>query len=323
MSDDPMAHLARLRRPGAVIGWIAALYLLTTIPLSIVSLEQGWRHPVEGMTAWMVAFLVLAAPLSGLATVLAARAERAATGLRHPMRGAWLGVSLGAFLVAHWAIHLLWTPIAAFWALTSSWNREDHLVGAFLGLLAWAFALGGAWLARSTARRLRARDWEGVTAVERPRSLPRIPTPWLAALAYGWAVGPLSLVAGAVGVDDDVPLLATFVWCAVGVVPAAVGATYGAWLDDGFRRGAPARLRARALELFGSVWVVHWTPVYLVALAPLWNDHDHEARLAVTLLAATSIVLGMAAWSWGRSAGAGPADAPGGAPGTGEPAPTG
>lgn len=302
MSNDPTAHLARLRRPGAVIGWIAGLYLLTTIPLSVVSFDEGWRHPVEAMTAWMVAFLVLAAPLSGLATVLAARAERAATGLRHPMRGAWLGVSLGAFLVAHWFVHLAWTPIAAFWALTSSWDREAHFVGAGLGLLAWGFAVGGAFLARATGRRLAARDWEGITGAAARRSVPRIPTPWLGALAYAWAVAPIALGVGVIAVDEDLPLLMPFAWALAGLVTASAGAAFGAWLELGYRSGGPGRFTPRSVELFGCAWAAHWAFVYAVAVAPMWSDGDHESRLAVSLVAAVAIVLGVGAWSWGRAA---------------------
>ena len=148
MGKDLLAHHPRLRSPAAAIGWVAGLYLLTTIPMTFVSFDENWRRPVQGMILWMLAWVVLALPLTAIATALAVRVEQAATGVRHPQRAGWAGVALGVMLAAHWALHLLWSPAYMLWVLTENYRREDHVVGAVVAGVAWVFALAGVGIAR-------------------------------------------------------------------------------------------------------------------------------------------------------------------------------
>ena len=50
MPTDQLSHHPRLRRPAAVIGWVAGLYVVTTIPLAVGLFDEAWRHPMEGRT---------------------------------------------------------------------------------------------------------------------------------------------------------------------------------------------------------------------------------------------------------------------------------
>lgn len=299
MSTDRLGHLARLRRPAAVIGFVAGLYALTAVPAGVLAFSENWRRPFETLTLWLFALLFGAFPLAALATTLAVRMERAATGVQHPQRFGWAGVSMGVFLTTHWASQLVWTPMLFFGALTSSYRREEQLVGAVVGLVAWFFAVAGFFIARVTLRRMRARDWTDLEPAEAPRRW--ISTPWLGAIGYGLALLPMSGGFGAFAVDEA-PLIAVVVWGGAGLVAAGLGGAWGAWASDGMKHlSEPTRSGPRWLELSGAAWTAHWIPFWFIAASPLWSDWDHTEQLVASLLAAMAITVGTAAWSYGRA----------------------
>ncbi len=306
MSEHALSRLARLRRPTAAIGWVAGLYLLSAAPLSTLLLGEGWRRPVDALTAWLVAFAVLALPLVPVAAALAARMERAATGVRHPQRAGWVGVALGVLLAAHWMPALWWTPAYLLWGLGSSYARERMLVGALASGLAWVGVVAGVGIARRTGRMLRQRRWDR-SVPDRPRRLPRIPTPWLGALAYAVALAPLGAGVAAMAVDEGAAALVASGWGAVGLVLCGLAAAWGAWAATGLERARdPGSVGGAfgpvALELFGAAWAGHWAPFWVVAAAPFWGRYDHDAQLVASTVASALIAAGVASWSYGRAA---------------------
>lgn len=297
MRTDPLAHLPRLRRPAAAIGWIAGLHLVSMLPLTVAMVDESWRRPVSGLTLWMGLWLLSAVPLTAIATLIAVRLERAATGITHPMRLAWLGVALGALLGAHWFWLLFWAPAYLLEAATTSHRFEQNLAGAVLALVPWAFFAVGVAVARITNRRMGARSWEGL---EPTPSSTWIPTPVLGALAYGMALFPLGVGTAAVAIDERAPLAAIAGWAVLGVVLAGGGAAWALWTADGLNR-APRAAPVAFWELFGLAWVAHWLPAWLLSAMPFHASSRHDEQLVASIGMALLLLAGTAAWSFGRA----------------------
>ena len=299
---NPFEGIHRARRPAAVLGWVGALYIVATLPLALINIEENWRHVSTGLAVWLGLFLVAALPLAGLGTVLAARVERAATGLRHPKRMGWAGVALGAMMFAHWAVHLAWTPLLLLNALGGGYRREDNLLGAVLALMAWAFVAGGVYLAVWSARQLRRRDWTGVDAVRAPRRFPRLPTALLGGVVWVFATGLTSLTVGFVAAAEHEPVLGVMLWGLLGLVAITAGAIYGSWVYRGLEYSGAIGGWSRFFELAGAAWMAHWLPFFAIAIAsPMWGADHHGAQLVAAVLCAMAITMGTAAWSWGHS----------------------
>jgi hypothetical protein len=300
-ATNPLASLHRARRPAAVLGWVGALYIVGTAPLAIANMGQNWGDVSSGLAVWLALFLVAALPVAGLGTILAARVERAATGLRHPQRAGWSGVALGAMLLAHWAVHLVWAPLLFLMAMGENHRREEHLVGAVLALMAWGFAAGGIYLSVWSARHLRQRDWTGVDALRGPRRLPRLPTPILGACVWLFSTGLGSLAVGAVSAEQHEPVLGVMLWGMAGVATIALGAAYGSWVYRGLPHNGAQGGWSRFIELAGAAWMAHWLPFFVTTLfTPMWGSNHHDAQLVAAVLVAIAISIGTACWSWGR-----------------------
>ncbi len=290
------------RRVLLAILTVGLAYAVFSVPPALINLDENWRHVGEGIAIWSVAWLVMAFPLSLVVGVLAARMERAQTGLRHPKRAAWVGVSLGVLLVAHWVVHLSWSPAQLLWGLTGSYRQEAHLVGAVVGLLAWAFAGAGLTLAVRTYRALSKRNWEGVDDMRLPRRLPRIPTPWAIALVYLVFSLPLGVLAVALAADAHQVGPALLLWTGVGFIGPLMWTAVALRIVKGLPHASTAtQPAARFFEQLGAIAVLHWVPFWGFTLfAPAWR-YQHADQLFCSVYSGLALVFCAALWSYGRT----------------------
>ena len=290
------------RKPFAFILVIGLLYGLISAPFALANLNANWRQVATGLALWSMGGLLIALPLSGLVGRLAARLERAETGLRHPKRAAWLGVSVGTLLVSHWLIHLAWSPMQMLWGLTGHREQEQHLIGGVLAIVAWMFAGAGLTLAIRTRRALTARSWENVTALRGPRRFPRLPTAWVIAAAYlCFSISP-AIVLAALTADGYAPSVAVGLWTFTGLVAPVLVAAAAARLAGGLPHASPSiQPGARFLEQLGAIMVLHWAPFWLITLCwPVWRS-PHTDQLFSAVYSGFLLVLCTAVWSVGRT----------------------
>lgn len=282
--------------PVAVLlsGWS----LLIGFPATL-NMSETWDRPIEGLVLWMIATLLGALPVGLAAGVLAARLERAATGWRHPQRGLWVAFGLGASLVVHWALHLLWSPMLFVSGLGR--GSRTQLAGSVLALLAWVFVGLGLGLAASAWARLTRRTAEGVPGRDGPRRVPRLDTAWVAALSYAPFALPLGLLGTLLSIEVDIAT-GTGAWFVFGLVLlglSSLGATalYGRLPHA---RG-PHHPTRRMGELFGALLSVHWGLVLVLVLLPGWSSHLRADRLAFAITAALLLTGAVALWGVSRA----------------------
>lgn len=298
---DPTRTLHPLRRPAAVIGLGGLAYLVSTAPIAAVLAEESWYRPLQALVVWVAVLALSGLPLVAGLTVLAARAERALTGLRQGQRSGWAGVALGVVLFLHWLPLCVWWMAVWGQFLTGASPRGSLFEAGLLLTVAPVGLAFGAGLARWTGRRLRRRDWSDVLEGQRIRRFPRVPTPWLGGGTWLVATGPAALLWGAVIADEAEAWIGAAVWAGLGVVAASLAGAYGAWLYRGGPDGDGTRAsRHRWLRGGGVVWTAHWLPFFAISLLePLWGRSHHGEQLTAALLASVALVLGTAMASYG------------------------
>ena len=113
---------------------------------------------------------------------------------------------------------------------------------------------------------------------------------------------PMGMALGAIAVDEGTMFVPLGGWGVAGLGASSVGALWGAWALEGLEHSRePTNFRPRALELLGALTAAHWLPLWLVVTWPAWADHLRVERLLASLGAAIWLVLGVAAWSYGRA----------------------
>jgi len=296
---DRMSKVVRMARPTGVLALISCGYGALASLASLALFLEAARHPEQGLGLWIV-LCVFVVPLVGVgAGILAARAERAVTGLRHPRRPVWVLAALGAIGLAHWVALAAWVPVIVVTGLLGPSHRlDDAFEGALMVSPSWVFAGLSAAVLYGTLRVLRARSWEGVTGERRSR-LPRLPTAVVAAGVYGVCMGIPALVMSLLALEERALGIAVGGWMVAGVVGAGGLAAYAIWLYRGLPHALGRQVDSlRFAETFGALWGVHWCIPFALALLPVWDDGS--ARFLFAVVTAMFWVVGVGCWTGGR-----------------------
>lgn len=288
---DRLNAVGRMARPSGVLALISIGYGMLAGIAAATIMFASWRHPEEGLGAWIMLGIAVSLPAGITAGVLVARVERAATGLRHPQRFLWVLASVAAMVLAHWTVFALWLPLLVL---------DGEIDDAIYIVPAWIFAaLAGAGLF-GAMHLLRGRTWNGVTG-DRRTTLPRVSTTVVAAFLYTVVALLPGLFVAMLAMEERDLAVAIGGWLAAGALVPSAAAMIAVWLYRQLPYGQGRNIGSlRFAELVGALWTTHWAVPFALAMIPLWDKGTGD-RFIFASTAGLALVIGVGCWSFGRA----------------------
>ena len=301
---DPFAKVPKRARPMRNLIWASLLYAALWTGPSIALMWEAKKEVFTLFCVWMFPWFFLALPCGLVAGFLATRLEHHALQKLHPGRWAWIGVGALTLTAAHFAPYLLFAPFLVAHAFESSWQFEERLLGAFVALLFWLPVITGcafAGLAKAMLQRRQfTKDHQIITKMRFPL---RLNSRLLIAIFYGLAAFVPSLTLFAWLLEESgasyTPLFLGL-WAIVGallifIINRRLGGVRRnlAVIDSSFTSlDVDKDVRLAKRELAGTIWTIHWLPLYLVGLMPRWNQVEKDAQWMLITSSILMILLG-------------------------------
>jgi len=295
-------RIPRLARPGTWLVVITLVYAaLVAIPQVALMADEFSHDPIEAIVGWGMLWPFMGLPLSLLAGVLLARLDRASRGKRPRRAWLWLMEAMWANLLAHFLVFAAWTPALLVWAgFESRLGREMEEIAQ--SAAAWLpLVLGGVMV--GVTRYLRSKAAEPTAFI--PGAL-RVPSVVILLLAEVVPLVGLGFIVVVVMADEAngswlVPAGLLLGWLVASLVASVGVALALRRVRSSLAKVPSARQVVGVVEnklgtwgLAGGLWILAWSPVYMVSL---FRDAWHGAigwDLAVAFLSMGFVLLGVA-----------------------------
>ena len=315
-----MSHPKTAPTPPGSSPTAASLLLFLTLPYlfwnavaATALFAIGMDEINMALLVWAVLGASLGFPFSILLAVAGASAEGRLHRCRPPQRMLWLPMGWGIALGAHWLPTCVWPVLLVGAAVLDPGRADDYLGGALWSLSTWIVVGVSVVIVVVARQSLDGRSWR--TTKPLASGGLRVPPSVVVAAGYVLSSGAAGLVLvgwlSNTGWEGGGGLPAVIAWLFAGVaIAAAAGGAQGVWsrwashprLEGG--RGSVSTLGEEALapgqmEVAGALFVAHWIPPYLLALAPDLIAIE-DLRWLLIFFAFAAGLAGTALWSVAR-----------------------